>query len=76
MEENIGLGVVKMQEAVHCPGGVTMEEAAQLVMTMEGYLAEGDPDRVPGIGSGTERERWRGRGTMRGRCDGRKTGRA
>jgi hypothetical protein len=53
-----------------------MEEAAQLAMTMEGDLLEGDPDRVPGIGSGTKRGRGRGRGTVRGRWDGRKTGRA
>jgi hypothetical protein len=53
MEEGIGQGVV------------TMEGAAQRVMTVEVDLTEGDPDRVPGIGSGVERGRGRGRGRMR-----------
>ena len=66
MEEGIGQGVV------------TMEGAAQRVMTAEVDLTcmtEGDPDRVPGIGSGVERGRVRGR--VRGkRWGGRKAGRA
>jgi hypothetical protein len=51
---------------------VTMEGAAQRVMTVEVDLSrtEGDPDRAPGIGSGVERGRVRGRG--RGRRWGRR----
>jgi hypothetical protein len=60
MEEGIGQGVV------------TMEGAAQRVMTVEVDVSrtEGDPDRVPGIGSGVERGRVRGR--VRGRRWGRR----